>query len=83
MTIVDILSLSLSHTNKRIKMKAKVGQYHFCKHRGAWGIYLYTNVSDTSSSASFIKDVISYEDAIREIYALNGWGIPQNIKQAF
>ena len=64
-------------------MKAKIGQYFFGRHRSLWGIWLYINVTETSSCGAFIKDVLTYEDAVREVYALNGWGKPKNIKRQF
>jgi len=64
-------------------MKAKVGLYHFGRHYNSWGIWQYDYVSETSSSAKHIKDVASYEDAVRETYRLNGWGEPKKIYRKF
>ena len=64
-------------------MKAKVGQYYFGKHRNAWGIWQYDKVAETFCSARFIKDEISYENAVREVYHLNGWGEPKYIRRTF
>jgi hypothetical protein len=65
-------------------MKATVGTYHFGRHRNAWGIWMWDVVrEDGFSTAKFVKDVISYEDAVREVYALNGWGAPKYIKRVF
>lgn len=61
-------------------MKAKVGLYKFGRHRNLWGIWRYDTVTEHGASAVFIKDVSSYEEAVREIYRLNGWGEPKNIK---
>lgn len=61
-------------------MKAKVGLYKFGRHRNLWGIWRYDMVTENGASAVFIKDVSSYEEAVREIYRLNGWGEPKNIK---
>lgn len=61
-------------------MKAKVGLYKFGRHRNFWGIWRYDMVTEHGASAVFIKDVYSYEEAVREIYRLNGWGEPKNIK---
>ena len=44
---------------------------------------MYDYVSETGASARFIKDVFSYEDAVREVYALNGWGQPKQIKRIY
>ena len=64
-------------------MKAQVGLYKFGRHRNSWGIWQYDWVSETGSSARFIKDVCSYEEAVREVYRLNGWGEPKYIKRVY
>lgn len=64
-------------------MKEQVGQYKFGRHRNHWGIWQYTMVSETGTMASFVKDVFSYEEAVREVYRLNGWGEPKYIKRVF
>ena len=64
-------------------MKAQVGLYKFGRHRSLWGIWQYDHVSETGASARFVKDVYSYEEAVREVYRLNGWGEPKSIKRVF
>ena len=64
-------------------MKEEVGKYYFGRHRRSWGIWQYDMVSETGASARFIKDVLSFEDAVKEIYKLNGWGEPKNIRKSF
>lgn len=64
-------------------MKEKVGRYYFGRHRRSWGIWQYDMVSETGASARFIKDVLSFEDAVKEIYKLNGWGEPKQIRKSF
>ena len=64
-------------------MKAEVGKYKFGRHRNNWGIWQWNSVTETGASATFIKDVFSYEDAVREVYKLNGWGEPKNIKRVY
>lgn len=64
-------------------MIAKVGTYHFGRHRTNWGIWMYTQVDKTGSISKFIKDVFSFEDAVREVYNLNGWGEPKYIRKSF
>lgn len=64
-------------------MKAVVGRYFFGRHYGNWGIWQYDFVSETGSSARHIKDVFGYEDAVREVYRLNGWGEPKSIHRSF
>ena len=63
--------------------KPKVGQYKFGRHRNNWGIWQYDMVTDGAASAIFIKDVFTYEEAVREVYRLNGWGEPKNIKKVY
>lgn len=57
----------------------KIGQYRFGRHRLMWGIWQQT----TEYSASFVKDVQTYEEAVRETYRLNGWGEPKQIRRTF
>ena len=64
-------------------MKAQIGKYKFGRHRNNWGIWQYDSVTESGASARFIKDVFSYEDAVREIYRLNGWGEPKSIKRVY
>ena len=64
-------------------MKAEVGKYKFGRHRNLWGIWLWDSVPETGTTARFIKDVYSYEEAVREVYRLNGWGEPKYIKRVF
>ena len=64
-------------------MKAQVGQYKFGRHRNHWGIWQYNWVSETGTSATFIKDVFTYEEAVREVYRLNGWGEPKYINRRY
>ena len=64
-------------------MKAEVGKYKFGRHRRLWGIWLWDSVDERGASARFIKDVRSYEEAVVEVYRLNGWGTPKYIKRVF
>ena len=64
-------------------MKAQVGLYKFGRHRNWWGIWQYDSVTDTGTSARFIKDVRTYEEAVTEVYRLNGWGEPKQIRKSF
>ncbi len=64
-------------------MKATVGQYFFRRHYGNWGIWQYTQVNEIGTTASHIKDVFGFEDAVREVYRLNGWGEPKSIHRSF
>lgn len=64
-------------------MKAQVGRYWFGRHRSNWGIWQYDSVTATGSSSQFVKNVFSYEEAVRETYRLNGWGEPRYIRREF
>lgn len=64
-------------------MKAEVGKYKLGRHCSMWGIWQYTMVSEIGTMASFVKDVFLYEEAVREVYRLNGWGEPRYIKRVF
>jgi len=48
-----------------------------------WSIYQYTSVNENGSIAQHIEDYGYYEDAVRAIYRLNGWGEPKNITKRF
>ena len=71
------------YQQKEITMRAQVGQYKFGRHRNWWGIWQYDHVSEKGASATFIKDVRTYEEAVTEVYRLNGWGTPKYIKRVF
>lgn len=64
-------------------MTLQVGKYHFGRHRNRWGIWQCVSIINGCTSSSLVKDVYSYEDAVRETYRLNGWGLPKNIKRTY
>ena len=64
-------------------MKAEVGKYKFGRHRSMWGIWQWDSVTETGSTARFVKDVRTYEEAVTEVYRLNGWGVPKQIRRSF
>ena len=64
-------------------MKAQVGQYKFGRYRNRWAIWQYDMVSEIGASARFIKDVFTYNEAVIEVYRLNGWGEPKSIRRSF
>ena len=71
------------YQEKEITMKAEVGKYKFGRHRNLWGIWQWDSVTETGTSARFINDVYSYEEAVREVYRLNGWGEPKMIRRSY
>lgn len=65
-------------------MKPYVGLYKFGRHRSKWGIWQYDHVGENGgATARFIKDVNTYEEAVTEVYRLNGWGTPKQIHQKY
>lgn len=64
-------------------MKPQVGQYKFGRHRSHWAIWQYTMVTETGMMASFVKDVFTFEEAVKEVYRLNNWGEPKQIRRNF
>ncbi len=64
-------------------MAKTVGTYYFGRHRSMWGIWMVESISNGVTMAAFIKNVKTYEDAVRETYSLNGWGTPKNIARKY
>ena len=64
-------------------MTKTVGTYYLGRHRSMWGIWMVKSISNGVTFGAFIKDVRSYEDAVRTIYALNGWGEPRNVVRKY
>ena len=64
-------------------MKAEVGKYKFGRHRSMWGIWQWDSVTENGSTARFVKDVRTYEEAVTEVHRLNGWGVPKQIRRIF
>ena len=64
-------------------MKAEVGKYKFGRHRSMWAIWQWDSVTENGSTARFVKDVRTYEEAVTEVYRLNGWGVPKQIRRIF
>ena len=64
-------------------MKAELGKHFFGRHRSQWGIWVWDHVAEQGNSGKFIKDVATYDEAVKTTYKLNGWGEPQIIKRKF
>ena len=64
-------------------MALQVGKYHFGRHRSNWGIWICTSVENGTTMSAFVKDVFTYEDAVKETYRLNGWGEPKKIYRRY
>lgn len=52
---------------------AKVGRYFYCMHRGFFAVYMWDYVSNRSTSATFVEDYLTREDARNKVFELNGW----------
>ena len=64
--------------NKRmITMKAILGQYYYAPHRRSFGVWQWTEVSETGACGTFIKDFRSKEEAREYVWQMNGWGKPK------
>ena len=66
-------------------MTAKVGLHFFGRNHGAWAVWCYDKVNEETgfASANKIANCISYEEAVRTMYNLNGWGEPKSIRRTF
>ena len=58
-------------------MKAILGQYHYAPHRRNWGVWVWTSVTETGASGTFVKDFQSKEEAREYVWKMNGWGYPK------
>lgn len=59
----------------------KLGEYYFGRHYFSWGIWQVDSVSENGGySGKHIKDVSSYQEALKEVFRLNNWGTPKYIK---
>ena len=66
------------YINKRmITMKAILGQYYYAPHRRSFGVWQWTEVSETGACGTFIKDFRSKEEAREYVWQMNGWGKPR------
>lgn len=60
----------------------KLGEYFFGRHYTQWGIWQVDFVGENGAqSGRFIKNVMTYAEAVRETWKLNGWGEPRYIKE--
>ena len=85
-------SLHLHHKNKTKSnkqqkhtiMKPELNKYHFTPRYNEFAIWQWDYVgTDGRTSSNQIKRVKTYEEAVIEVYRLNGWGTPKNIKRNF
>ena len=64
-------------------MAKSVGTYYFGKHYRNWGIWVVVSNVNGITMGEHVKDVTSYENAVRETYRLNGWGEPTRINKKY
>lgn len=64
-------------------MAAEVGKYFFKKRYSVFYIYQYDVVENGYESAKHISSVQTYDEAVKEVYRLNGWGEPKQIRRRF
>ena len=62
---------------RMITMKAILGQYYYAPHRRSFGVWQWTEVSETGACGTFIKDFRSKEEAREYVWQMNGWGKPR------
>ena len=58
-------------------MKTILGQYHYAPHRRNWGVWVWTSVTETGASGTFVMDFQSNEEAREYGWKMNGWGQPK------
>ena len=69
----------LCNVKRNKDMTKKVGTYYFGRHYRNWGIWVVVYNENGVTMSDHVKDVTSYEDAVKTTYALNGWGEPKKI----
>ena len=71
MEIIKIIDIKVSRI-----MKAILGQYYYAPHRRSFGVWQWTEVSETGACGTFIKDFFTREEAREYVWQMNGWGKP-------
>lgn len=61
----------------------KVGTYYFARLRSHWGIWIVISNDNGITMGEHVKDVRTYEDAVKETYRMNGWALPKNIVRKY
>lgn len=64
-------------------MTKTVGTYYFGRHRSQWGIWIVICNANGIMMGEHVKDVRTYEDAVKETYRMNGWGEPKNVVRKY
>ena len=64
-------------------MAKTVGTYYFHRHYSSWGIWVVISNNNGVTMGEHVKDVRTYEDAVKETYRMNGWGEPKHIVRKY
>lgn len=64
-------------------MAKAVGTFYFGRHYRNWGIWVVISNENGITMGEHVKDVRTYEDAVKETYSLNGWGTPKHIVRKY
>ena len=64
-------------------MTKTVGTYYFGRHYRNWGIWVVIFNENGVTMGEHVKDVRTYEDAVKTTYALNGWKQPERIVKKY
>lgn len=64
-------------------MNKKVGTYYFKRLRSQWGIWIVISNNNGITMGEHVKNVRTFEDAVKETYSLNGWATPKNITKKY
>ncbi len=66
----------MTSTDIDYRKTCKVGQYLYGRHRNMIGVWVYDQVSKDYTSAAFVRDFSSREEARAYVWTMNGWGTP-------
>ena len=64
-------------------MTAQVGKHYVGRYHGAFAVWQWDSVTEISSSAHKVQMFWSFEDAVREMYRLNGWKQPEKVYRKY
>ena len=64
-------------------MKPEVGKYYVCRRMCGFGVFVWDHVSEHGSLGHGVAHFGSYEQAVREMYRLNGWKQPDKIYKRY
>ena len=64
------------YQEKRITMKARLGQYYYAPLRNYWGVWQWTSVSETGAMGTKVTEFFDKEEAREYVWKMNGWGKP-------